>query len=229
MYKILVTSKAFGLYSKEDFAPFVAKGYEIIENPYAGRQPTIEELLPLIAEADAVVIGNDPITGAVLDTAKKLKVISKFGVGVDNIDLTAAKEKGIVVTNVPGTTAVSVAELAIALMLDVSKLITYTNRRVMSGMWPADHGNDLYEKQVGIIGFGRIGQQFALRAKAFGMKMVAFDYYPNEAAARELGVELVDLDTLVRESDYISLHIPKTKETTNLFDNARFAAMKKDS
>jgi D-3-phosphoglycerate dehydrogenase len=229
MFKILVTSKAFGMYSKEDFSPLLEKGYSIIKNPYAGRQPTPEELLPLISEADGVIIGNDIISSSVFNVAKKLKVISKFGVGVDNIDLQEAKKHGVVVTNVPGTTAISVAEFAFGLMLDVSKLITYTNRRVMQGMWPADHGSDLYGKQVGIIGFGKIGQQFAKRAKAFGMNVVAFDYYFDKKSADEIGVEFMDFDTLIMTSDYVSLHIPKTPQTTNLINSDVISKMKKGS
>ena len=105
----------------------------------------------------------------------------------------------------------------------------YTNRRVMSGLWPVDRGHDIHGKTLGIVGFGRIGQAVAKRAAGFDMNVLAFDEYPNQEAVARLGVELTSLDDLVKRSDYVTIHLPKTPETTHLFDHDRIGSMKKGS
>ena len=229
MFKILITGRNFGAVSKDDYNYFLDRGYEILPNPCAGRVPSEDELCEMIVDADAILIGNDRITARVMDHAKHLKVINKSGIGVDNIDIPAATARGIAVTNVPGTTANSVAELAMGFILNISKLITYTNRRVVSGMWPLDRGNDLCGKTLGIIGFGRIGQRIAKFANAFDMKVMAYDPYFNTKAADSLNVQQATLDEITEQCDYITLHVPKTRETENLFDAERISRMKKGS
>lgn len=174
MYKILVTSRTFGTVTP-DCDYFLERGWEIKENPYAGGVPTEDQLCDLIRDVDAIIPGNDRISKRVLDCANRLKVIGRPGIGYDNIDVAECSRRGIAVTNAPGINSVAVAELAMALMLNVSKLVMYTNRRVMKGMWPADQGHDLCGKKLGILGFGRIGQHVAKRAKAFDMDVWAYD------------------------------------------------------
>jgi len=229
VFKVLVTGRNFGSISEHDYDYFTERGYEIVPNPYKGKMPNEEELCAVVGGIDAILIGNDGMNERVLSHADRLKVIAKSGIGVDNIDLAAASRQGIAVTNVPGTTANSVADLTFGLMLGISKLIMYTNRRVMSGMWPVDRGNDIYGKTLGIIGFGRIGQAVAKRAKGFDMRVLAYDEIPNPQAAKDLGVELTTLDELVPQCDYITLHVPKTPSTTKMFDAVRIARMKKGS
>ncbi|MHC1758995.1 MAG: phosphoglycerate dehydrogenase [Negativicutes bacterium] len=229
MYKILVTGRNFGSVSKTDYNYFLDRGYEILPNICAGRLPSEQELCDMVADADAILIGNDMISTRVLEHAEHLKVIAKSGIGVDNIDIPAATAKGIAVTNVPGTTANSVAELTMGFILCISKLIMYTNRRVMKGMWPLDRGSDISGKALGIVGFGRIGQTVAKFANAFSMKIMAYDPYFSEEAAKKLGVKKATLDEITKQCDFITLHIPKTSETTNLFDAERIARMKQGS
>lgn len=229
MFNVLVTGRNFGAISPRDYDPFLSRGYNILENPFAGKMPSEEQLCGIIGEADAILIGNDRMTEKVFAHAKRLKVIAKFGIGVDNVDLVAATAHGVAVTNVPGTTANSVADLTIGLILCISKLIVYTNRRVMSGMWPVDRGHDIHGKSLGIVGFGRIGQGVAKRARGFDMRVLAYDPYFNDDAAAALGVKKATLDELTQQCDYITLHIPKTSQTENLFDAKRIAAMKSDA
>ena len=187
MFRVLVTGRNFASVTP-DFNYFIERGYEIVENPYKGRMPNEEELCAVIGDVDAILVGNDRISAKVLACAKRLKVVAKSGIGVDNIDVDRCSEMGIAVVNVPGTTAIPVAELTIAMMLNISKLIMYTNRRVMGGMWPVDRGHDVFGKKLGIVGFGRIGQQVAKRAKAFDMELYAYDPFMNHEKAEELGV-----------------------------------------
>lgn len=228
MFRVLVTGRNFATVTP-DFNYFLERGYEIKENPYKGRLPTEDELCEVIGDVDAILVGNDKITARVLSHAKQLKVVAKSGIGVDNIDIARCSELGIAVVNVPGTTAIPVAELTIAMMLNISKLVMYTNRRVMNGMWPVDRGHDVYQKKLGIVGFGRIGQQVAKRAKAFDMEVFAYDPFMNQAKADELGVTVTTLDDITEQCDYISIHVPKTPENINLFDAERIGRMKKGS
>jgi len=228
MYRVLVTGRNFGKIT-DDYRYFRERGYEIAENPYKflDRMPNEDELCAVIGGVDAILVGNDRMTKRVLDHADRLKVIAKSGIGVDNIDIPECTKRGIAVVNVPGTTAVPVAELTIGMMLCISKLIMVNNRRVMSGLWPVDRGHDIFRKKLGIVGFGRIGQQVAQRARAFEMEIYAYDPYMNEERAKELGVHISTLDEITEICDYITIHVHKTAETVNMFEAKRLARMKK--
>jgi len=225
MFRILVTGRNFGAVTP-DFDYFKERGYEIVENPYKGKMPNEEELIGVIPDVDAILVGNDRINKNVLAHANRIKVVAKSGIGVDTIDVDECSRKGIYVVNVPGTTAIPVAELTMALMLGVSKLLMYNNRRVMQGMWPVDRGHDIFGKTLGIVGFGRIGQQVARRAKAFGMEIYAYDPYMNRAVAEEIGVKVTTLDEITETCQYVTIHVPMTPENANLFDRARIFRMK---
>ncbi len=223
--KILVTARSFGKEPK-NFKYFTDRGYEIAENPYYGKILTEEELCEVLRDVDGCLIGLEEMTEKVYQAASQLVVAQKMGIGVDNMAVAAAAAHHVAVTNVPAATTQSVADLTFGLLLNISKKITYTNRRVMSGMWPMDFSNDVYGKTIGIIGFGRIGQAVAKRAKGFDMKVLAFDFIPNHAAAEALGVELVDrLEDLLPRCQYVTLHVPKTPETVDLMDRRRIAMM----
>ncbi|MCC8189525.1 MAG: phosphoglycerate dehydrogenase [Planctomycetes bacterium] len=228
MPNILITSKNFDVAAAGGHR-FFPDGYAILDNPYLGKKMPPEELRRLIADADGFLLGMDQVDAAVLEAAPRLRVVAKFGVGLDTVDIPAATARGVAVANVPATTAVSVADLTMGLMLGVSKLIVYTNRRVLAGMWPQDRGHDITGKTLGIVGFGRIGQAVAKRARGFDMTVLAYDPQFNEAAARELGVVRATLDAITETADYITLHIPLTPEVRHLFDAARLARMKPGS
>ncbi|AIY89624.1 phosphoglycerate dehydrogenase [Geoglobus acetivorans] len=188
-----------------------------------------EELERIIENYDALVVRSSPkVTARIIDKAKKLKIIGRAGVGVDNIDVNYATQKGIVVVNAPGGNTVSTAELTIGMILAAARKIPQADKSVKEGRWERKKfvGKELRGKTIGIIGLGRIGYEVAKRARAFEMNVIAYDPYISEARAREVGVRVVDLDELVRNADIITVHVPKTKETENLIDEDEFEKMK---
>ncbi len=187
------------------------------------------ELLRALQDADALLVrGAVRVTSEMLDNAPKLRVVGRAGVGVDNVDLEAATHKGVLVLNTPGGNAVSVAEHALALMLSLARAIPEANESVKHGRWEKRMfmGRELREKTLGIVGLGRIGVEVSKRARALEMKVLAFDPYVTPVVAQEASVELVSLKRLLAESDYISLHVSLTPETTRMIDAAAIARMK---
>ncbi|MFB2878381.1 phosphoglycerate dehydrogenase [Floridanema aerugineum] len=188
-----------------------------------------EELVRIIPEYDALMIRSETrVTQEVIAAAKQLKIIGRAGVGVDNVDVPAATRQGIVVVNSPEGNTIAAAEHAIALMLALSRSIPDANTSVKSGKWERKKfvGTEVYKKTLGIVGLGKIGSHVAAVAKAMGMKLLAFDPFISTERAEHIGCRLVDLDMLFREADYITLHIPKTPETTNLINAEALAKMK---
>ncbi len=188
-----------------------------------------EELLSVIGEYDAIIVRSQTrIDEEVLDAAKKLKIIGRAGVGVDNIAVDAATQRGIIVVNAPGGNTISTAEHTIALMLAAARRIPQADRSVKEGKWERKRfmGVELRGKTVGIIGLGRIGFEVAKRCKGLEMNVIAYDPYVPPERAEQIGVKLVDLDTLLRESDVITIHVPKTKDTAGMIGREEFAKMK---
>ena len=178
------------------------------------------ELLAALGQGvDAVLIRSaTKMDAEAISAAKGLKVIARAGVGLDNVEIPAATAAGVMVVNAPTSNIVSAAELAIGLLLASARGISPANAALRNGKWARSKftGVELFEKTLGIVGFGRIGQLVAARMQAFGMNVVAYDPYLQPARAAQLGVKLVDLDELLRASDIITIHLPKTKETANL-------------
>ena len=178
-----------------------------------------ELLAALAAGADAVLIRSaTKMDAEAIAASKGLKVIARAGVGVDNVDIPAATAAGIMVVNAPTSNIVSAAELAIALLMASARFISPAHAALRSGKWARSKytGAELFEKTLGVVGFGKIGQLVTARMQAFGMNVVAYDPYLLPARAAQLGVRLVELDELLRISDFITIHLPKTKETANL-------------
>jgi D-3-phosphoglycerate dehydrogenase len=177
------------------------------------------QLLAALPEADAVLIRSatqmDP---EAIAAGTKLKVIARAGVGLDNVDVKAATQAGVMVVNAPTSNIVSAAELAVALLLSVARNVVPANIALKNGEWKRSkyNGVELSEKTVGIVGLGRIGVLVAQRLSAFGVKLIAYDPYVQPARAAQIGVRLVPLDELMRESDFITVHLPKTPETAGL-------------
>jgi D-3-phosphoglycerate dehydrogenase len=178
------------------------------------------ELLPaLAAGVDAVLIRSaTKMDAEAIAAAKGLKVIARAGVGLDNVDIPASTAAGVMVVNAPTSNIVSAAELAIALILASARFVSPAHAALRNGKWARSKytGAELFEKTLGIVGFGRIGQLVASRMQAFGMNVVAYDPYLLPARAAQLGVTLLELDELLASSDFITIHLPKTKETANL-------------
>lgn len=180
---------------------------------------------------DAVIAGSEPYTDRVLgELAPRLRVISRNGVGYDQIDVSAATRLGIAVTITPAGNHGAVAEHAFALMLAVARRIVTGAVDTKAGHWRRRHAFiPLRGSTLGIVGLGRIGCSVATRAKAFGMRVLACDQFPNEAFARECGIELVDLETLLAQADFVTLHAPSTPETCDLINRRTLALMKPGS
>ncbi|MFY9402326.1 MAG: phosphoglycerate dehydrogenase [Candidatus Omnitrophota bacterium] len=188
-----------------------------------------EELKGIIKDYDALLVRSaTKVTKDIIASADRLKVIGRAGVGLDNIDLDAATQKGVIVMNTPGGNTISTAEHAFSLILALSRNIPQANISTKKGEWKRSKfmGVELYAKALGVIGFGRIGKEVAKRALSFGMRVLAYDPFLSKDVAEGLGVEVVELKDLFSQSDYITLHIPITEETKHMISNEEFAQMK---
>jgi D-3-phosphoglycerate dehydrogenase len=181
------------------------------------------ELLAALPEADALLVRSaTSVDAEALAVAGRLKVVARAGVGLDNVDVRAATQSGVMVVNAPTSNIVSAAELAVALMLAAARHVSPAHAALRQGEWKRSKftGIELFEKTVGIVGLGRIGVLVAQRLAAFGMNVIAYDPYVQAGRAAQMGVRLVDLDTLLAESDFMSVHLPKTPETMGLIGDA---------
>jgi D-3-phosphoglycerate dehydrogenase len=187
------------------------------------------ELLAAIADVDAILVRSaTKVDAEALAAARRLRVVARAGVGLDNVDVKAATQAGVMVVNAPTSNIVSAAELAVALMLAAARNVAPAHAALKQGEWKRSRysGIELYEKTVGIVGLGRIGVLVAQRLSAFGMSVIAYDPYVQAGRAAQMGVRLVDLDTLLAESDFMSVHLPKTPETAGLIGAEQLAKAK---
>jgi D-3-phosphoglycerate dehydrogenase len=188
-----------------------------------------EEIIKIISEYDALMIrSGTKVTKEIIEAGNNLKIIGRAGVGVDNVDVSAATRKGIVVVNSPEGNTIAAAEHALAMMLSLSRYIPDANQSLKNNEWNRNRfiGSEVYKKTLGVVGLGKIGSHVATVARAMGMKLLAYDPFLSTDRAEQLGCRLVDLDLLFRESDYITLHIPKTPDTANLINAEAFGKMK---
>jgi D-3-phosphoglycerate dehydrogenase len=200
-------------------------GCEVVA-PGNSRALTAAELIPLLRDADGIIAGVDDLNAEVLASAPRLKAISRFGVGFDSVDLTAATREGIVVTTTPGCNHVSVAELALGLIFSLARRLPQMNVATHAGEWPIYRGVELWGKTLGVVGMGRIGKAISTRAKGLEMEVVAYDVIPDPAFAREHGIALVSLDDLLRRSDFVTLHCPATPGAPPLIGEEQLRLMK---
>lgn len=198
---------------------------EVIYNP-TDHPLTAFELTPLVKGIDGMIAGLDEITADVIEQADRLKIIARYGVGLDRVDLAAAKRRGIIVTNTPGANAVSVAELSIGLMLALGRNIITANKLTKAGSWPRLKGQSLTEKTVGLLGLGAIGRQVAAMLRGFGCRIIGYDPAVSKEQAALLGVEWVERDEVIRQADFLSLHLPATSATENMFNRNTLQMMK---
>ncbi len=191
---------------------------------------TEAELLPVVADATALVVRSETkVTRKVIEAAKQLRVVGRAGVGVDNVDVEAATQHGIVVMNTPGGNTVTTAELSFALLLALARKVPQAHASMTAGKWDRKlfQGLELAGKTLGVLGMGRIGTEVAKRAKAFGMNVIAYDPYLTEDRAKAIGAEFADsVDDLYRAADFITIHMPVTPETKHMLNAAAFARMK---
>ena len=189
-----------------------------------------EQLKEIIKDYDALIVRSaTKVTKEIIAAAAKLKVIGRAGVGLDNVDLEAATQKGIIVMNTPAGNTISTAEHTVSMILSLSRNIAQANSSMKKGEWKRSKfmGVELYGKMLGIAGFGRIGSEVAKRALSFGMKVLAYDPFLSKEIAEGLGVEVVELKDLLKQADYITVHTPLTEETKHMISTKELALMKK--
>ena len=202
------------------------EGWEV--DARSGRKP--EDLAKDLADADALIVRSaTKVTKDLLAAAPVLRIIGRAGSGVDNIDMPSASGKGVLVVNAPGANSIAVAEQALALMLSLARSVPAADQAMKAGKWEKKKfmGTELRNKMLGVAGLGRIGQEVAIRAKSFGMTIIAYDPYISADVAASLGITLKSLDEICAEADYLTLHMPSTAETKNSFNDDRFAKCKK--
>lgn len=224
-YKVLIASRSFGPNCPAALERMRAAGCELIANPW-GRSPSEAELLERIGDIDALVSGTEPVTARVLAAAPRLKVIAKHGVGYENIDLDAARARGIPVALAGGAITDSVADMALALLLALARQVPAGDRAVRAGGWPRTIGTELRGKTLGVVGLGQIGKAVCRRAVGFGLRLAAYDKFPDTRFAASWGVRLLPLDALLAEADIVSLHAPASPETHHLINRESLARMK---
>ncbi|MCB7305719.1 phosphoglycerate dehydrogenase [Bariatricus massiliensis] len=215
--KILAALPNYSLYCAEAKRYLQEQGCEVIENETKGPL-TFGQLSGLVGDVDGVIAGVDVWDERLMELAPKLKGIARFGVGVDNIDLEAAKKRGIQVCNCPGINTESVAEHALMLILSIMRYFPVLNQAAREGRWPRVMVRELRGKIVGLIGFGAVARNLAEKLQPFGCRITAYDKYPDEMAAKRLGVEMCGLDKVLEESDVLSLHVPALPDTYHLLD-----------
>lgn len=223
--KVLVTATNYSKYCRAGKEILENAGCEIIENPH-GRPYTFDELKEIVPDIDGVVAGVDTWDENVFMLAPNLKAIARFGVGVDNIDLEAAKKRGIIVCNSPGINSSAVAEQAAALILCAVRRIPEMNSAVRKGEWPRPMFHELKSRTVGLLGFGAIARNLAERLAGFHPQIIAYDKYPNMAEAERLNVRMVSQEEVLKQSDIISIHLPATPETKHLICRETIEQMK---
>ena len=225
---LLVTPTSYGKNDPRLKTQLEEKVETVAYNP-TGKPLSSNDVAALLPGVDGYIAGLDVIDRAALESADRLKVIARYGVGVDNVDLESAKEKGIIVTNTPGANSVSVAELALGLMLALARQIPEAVHSVQQGKWPRYSGVSLEGKTVGILGLGAIGKQLARRLAGFDCQILAYDPFADESFARERNIELASMDEVIARSDFLSLHLPLLPETRGLVSQEFLAKMKKGS
>ena len=224
MRKVLVTENVAGAEMEA-----LKRHFDVTFDPQLWRSP--EKLYAAVADAHAVIVRNQTkVDRELIASAKRLWVIGRAGVGLDNVDVRAASDAGVVVASTPEQNAISVAELTIGLMLSLARMIPAADASTKAGKWERQvfTGTELFGKTLGLVGLGRIGFLVATRARAFGMKVLAHDAFvsPDSVLVADCGAQLVSMDELLAQADVISVHVPRTPQTERFIGAAAFAQMK---
>lgn len=191
--------------------------------------PTPEGILTVAREADGILVTYAQITAGVIEQLQKCRIIARFGIGVDNVDIAAASEAGIVVTRVPDYCIDEVSDHALALLLALARKIPFANRQVQAGRWEMQAVVPIHRlrgRTLGLVGFGQIPQTLAPKAQALGLDVITYDPYISDEVAAESGVRRVSFETLLQTADYVSIHAPLTEETRSMFSRDAFEQMK---
>lgn len=226
MPTILVTTSSFDLNNFPEYENLIASGFEVKFNPF-GKKMTEAQILDLVdSNVVAMIAGTEPLTEIVLKKASSMKVLVRCGIGMDNVDLIAAKNLKISVFNTPDAPTRAVAELTLGHILGMLRRISESDRELRSGKWKPLMGSLLYGQLVGIIGFGRIGKMVSTLLKAFGAEILVHDAFTVNVSE---DVKLVSMEQLLTESDIITLHLPYSSENHHIIDESALAKMKSSS
>ena len=225
-HKVLITPFIESINNEEAFNLLREAGCELKVHYFDGHQLTEGEIGRLIEDMDGVIAAGEPYTKAVLDRAKRLKIISRLGVGYDKIDIQVATEKGVMITVTRGASNEAVAELAFALILCLARCITECDRNIKQNKWLLRPGLCMNNKVLGIIGLGAIGKDLIKKAKGFNMKIIAYDTEPDKKFARAESVTLATLNDVLSQADFVSLHLPLNEKTRYLIGDKELKLMK---
>lgn len=226
--KVLTSPSSMGQCGSEPFDLLRENGYEVINNPY-GRKLTEDEVIELAKDCVGIVAGVEPLTPRVMDALPNLKCISRVGVGMDNVDLEYAKQKGIIVVNTPDGPTRGVAELTLAMTLSLLRRIPQADAALHQRKWKKQIGNLFLDKKVGIIGLGRIGKSVAELFRGLKNPVIGYDPFANEAWAKENGVELASFEEVLKQADILTLHVPGNKDKSPVIGEAELTMMKDGS
>lgn len=226
--RVVVTSRSFGMHAPDGLRVLQDAGCEVVLRGDGG--PWSEEVMCTFAQdADALIVGADRITPRVLKAGRRLRVIARHGVGVDNIDLPAAAARGVMVTYAPGASTDAVAELTIALLLALWRGLLHADRSVRAHRWDRVVGRGIKGRTLGIIGLGRIGRAVAAMAPALGMRVIAFDTVQDQVYARRSGIRYCSLEELLRTADAVSIHVPLLPSTRGLIGARELGWMRSEA
>jgi D-3-phosphoglycerate dehydrogenase len=223
--RVLIATSPFGRAGRKPLDLMEATGWELIHNP-KGRRLRSGEVGEMLDGKDAVIAGTEPYNRETLENATDLKVVSRVGIGLDSVDLEYCRERGIVVTYTPDAPSQSVAELTIGQILSLARYLHETDRSVREGAWNRFMGYLLCELKIGIIGIGRIGKILTRLLQPFDTTIMACDLAPDEAFGREYGLEWFDAETVFREADIVTIHIPMNRRNTHFVNRERIGLMK---
>lgn len=226
--KVLVTSNSFGRFSNQAKELLEENGFEVVLNKYK-RIMNREEFIGEIADADAVILGTEILDEAVLEKAQKLKLVSRYGVGIDNIDTSYLEKNDIGLTVTKNSNNEAVADYTVALMLDVCRGISYADRMLRTEGWKKKEGIDLCNKKVGIIGLGAIGKEVAKRVKGFNCEILAFDLFYDEDFCTQYDIKKASIEEILKEAEVITLHIPADPSYQPLINQESIKQMKNNA
>lgn len=226
--KVLTSPSSFGQVGPEPFDLLKNCGFDIINNPF-GRKLTEDEVISLAGDCAGIVAGVEPLTARVIDALPNLKVISRVGIGMDSIDLDHAKSKGIIVRNTPDGPTRPVAELTLALVLSLLRKIPQADAALKEKQWKKQTGNLLFDKTIGVVGLGRIGRLVCEFFRGLGNPVIGYDPYADSDWSKSKGVDLVNFEELLRNSDIITLHVPGNADSSPVIGKKEIDLMKSSS
>jgi len=229
MNKVLITTVPFGEKNRLPLEQLETAGIEYLINPL-NKKLTENELADMIADFDVIIAGTESISNYVMERASKLKMISRVGIGLDSVDLLAAERRGIKVSYTPDAPAPAVAELTVGLLITLLRSVQLSNIEMHKGLWKRYFGRRIANTTIGVIGLGRVGERVLNRVTAFGTpRLLINDILPNSDLDRKFKLEWVDKETIYKESDVVTLHVPLTKATKNMVAKKQLEMMKSDA